>query len=162
MRRLLTPSGSTHLDGARLAVLNGATLLAALVVAGLVSILWRVADWVLPLPVAPAGLLIILFAALLGVIIWHRYGAAHRSAATRRMNSPNPERFGLVGAIPYAFMALVLGSSGLLRLFLALVSFDGSGVFSALERLLYASGFVGLVALSALIAAYGAGRRWRG
>lgn len=161
IERLLAPTGATYLDGARLAVLNTATLVAALIVAGIVSILWRIADWVLPLPVAPAGLLIILFAGLFGVLVWHRYGNAHRRVASRRMSVPNPERFGLVGSAPYAFMAIILGSSGLLRLVLAAVSFDAGGALNAFERLLYAAGFVILVALSALVAANGAGRRLR-
>lgn len=144
------PTGSTVVDGLRLAAINTAFLVALLVVVSVGSLFLRVVSWVLPVPVVfPAFLAIIAFV-VFGFIVWQRYAAAHGAAAAARGRQTRPDVFGAIGAIPFIGMALLLLSSGILTLFFAVITFSGGRSVDALIRILY-GGIFALAAAANLI-----------
>lgn len=146
------PTGSTVVDGLRLAAINTVFLIALLIVASIGSLLLRVVNWVVPIPaIFPAFIVLIAFA-VFGFVVWQRFATAHGEAAIRRGRQPRPDVFGAVGAIPFIGMALLLLSSGVLSLFFAVITFSGGRSVDALFRILYGGIFVLAAAANLIVA----------
>ena len=146
------PTGSTVVDGLRLAAINTTFLVALLLVASIGSLFLRIVSWVLPIPaIFPAFLVLIAFA-IFGLIVWQRYAAAHGEAVLRRGKQPRPDVFGAIAATPFIGMALLLLSSGILSLFFAVITFSGGRSVDAIFRILYGGIFVLAAAANLIVA----------
>jgi hypothetical protein len=131
------PTGSTVVDGLRLAAINTAFLIALLIVASIGSLFLRIMSWVVPIPVIFPAFLAIGAFAVFGLIVWQRFAAAHGAASKARGKQTRPDVFGAIGALPFIGMALLLLSSGILTLFFAVITFSGGRSVDALFRILY-------------------------
>lgn len=127
-------------------------LVALLVLVSIGSLLLRIASWVLPIPVIFPAFILIIAVVAFGLIVWQRYAAAHRDAAIARGNQTRPDVFGLLAALPFIGIALLLVSSGILSLFFAVITFSGGRSVDALFRIMY-GGIFALAAAANLIAA---------
>lgn len=146
------PTGSTTMDGIRLAIINTVFLVVLLIVLSIGSLILRIVSWALPIPVLfPAFLAVIAFAAF-GLIVWQRYAAAHGEAAMLKGKQTRPDVFGALAALPFIAMALLLVSSGILSLFFAVITFSGGRSVDALFRILYGGIFVLAAAANLIIA----------
>lgn len=146
--QLVAPRGGTVTDGLRLAVMNGIGLVAASLFIGLTALVVRALDW--PVILIGFGIGVVFVAA--AVFFWFRYAEAHGRAARARQRSVRPDIFGAVAALPFAIVGLVLVSSGLFGLLLAMFTFSLSRAGDAMQRLLFAVIFLGLAATNVIIA----------
>lgn len=146
--QLMAPRGGTMSDGIRLAVINGIGLVLVALVIGLVSIVLRALD----LPNVLISFVIGVACVALAVFFWFRYAEAHGRVARARQNHVRPDVFGSIAAIPFALIGLLLASSGLFGLFLAMVTFSLSRAGDGLQRLLFAIIFFGLAIANVIIA----------
>jgi hypothetical protein len=146
--QLIRPRGGTVSDGIRLAALNGFGLIVSALLIGFISLILRWFD--LPALLIDFGLIVILVAA--AVVFWFRYASAHGKAARALQRHVRPDVFGAIAAIPFALVGLLLASSGLFSLFLAMVTFSLSRAGGGLQRLLFAVIFLGLAATNIIIA----------
>jgi uncharacterized membrane protein len=146
--QLMSPRGGTTSDGLRLAIINGIGLVVVALLIGIVSLITRAVG--LPNVLISFGTGIACIA--LAVFFWFRYAEAHGRAARARQNSVRPDVFGSIAAIPFAVVGLLLVSSGLFGLFLAMVTFSLSRAGAGLERLLYAIIFLGLAVGNVIVA----------
>jgi hypothetical protein len=146
------PTGSTFMDGLRLAIINTGFVVFLLIAVSIGSLLLRLASWVLPIPVLVPALFIVVAFAVFGLIVWQRYAAAHGEAAMLRGKQTRPDVFGLVAALPFIAMALLLLSSGILSLFFAVITFSGGRSVDALFRILYGGIFTLAAAANMIIA----------
>lgn len=146
LRAWLTPSGGPVLDGARLAAINTAMLLGALMLLGITAILDRLAGWLMPLPLLLPGVGVVLL--LAGVSLWVDWRFAHAYARAARLRGARvkPDIFGGVAALPFLALALLLLGTGTLGLFLALVTFSGARLAEAASQLGYGALFAALAA----------------
>jgi hypothetical protein len=146
--QLIRPRGGTVSDGIRLAALNGFGLIVSALLIGFISLILRWFD--LPALLIDFGLIVILVAA--AVVFWFRYASAHGKAARALQRHVRTDVFGAISAIPFALVGLLLASSGLFSLFLAMVTFSLSRAGGGLQRLLFAVIFLGLAATNIIIA----------
>lgn len=135
------PTGSTVVDGLRLAAINTAFLIVMLIATSVGSLILRLVSWVIPVPAIFPALLFIIAFAVFGLIVWQRFAAAHGNAARARGRQTRPDVFGAIGALPFIGMALLLLSSGVLSLFLAVITFSGGRSLDAVFRILYGGVF---------------------
>lgn len=149
--RLLAPSGGAYADGLRLAILNTITLIGALIVAGAGALVIAILRWAFPIPAPPGGVAVIVIIALVGLVLWTRFGRYHRLAGTYQEGSRDAFRMGLIGASPFVILAIMLAGSALVGLLLALVSLDPGRAVSGAIRLVYAMLLVGLAALNVFL-----------
>jgi hypothetical protein len=148
----LRPTGSTFMDGLRLAAINTCFVVFLLIVVSIGSLILRLASWVLPIPVLVPAFLIVVAFVVFGLVVWQRYAAAHGEAAMVRGKQTRPDVFGLVAALPFIAMALLLLSSGVLSLFFAVITFSGERSIDALFRILYGGVFTLVAAANMIIA----------
>ena len=146
------PTGSTVVDGLRLAAINTVFLVALLIVVSISSLLLRIANWVLPIPVIFPAFIVVVACLALGAFGWHRYAAAHGREAMARGKQTRPDVFGALAALPFIGLALLLISSGILSLFFAMITFSGGRTFDALVRMLYGLIFAGAAAANLIVA----------
>ncbi len=146
--QLVAPRGGTLTDGLRLAALNGLGLILVALTIGLVSVVMRA----LGLPFVLVGFGVAVVCIALAVYIWFRYAEAHGRAARAKQRSVRPDVYGAVAAIPFALVGLLLVSSGLFGLFLAMVTFSLSRAGDGLQRLLFAVIFLGLAVANVIVA----------
>lgn len=146
--RLVAPHGGTVTDGLRLAALNGAGLILASLIIGVISVIMRALD--LPFVLVGFGVTVVFIA--LAIYFWFKYAEAHGRAARAKHRMVRPDVFGAVAALPFALIGLLLVSSGLFALFLAMVTFSLSRAGGGLQRLLYAVIFLGLAITNVIIA----------
>ena len=116
------------------------------------SLILRIASWVLPIPVIVPAFIVIVCVVIFGLVVWQRFAAAHRDAALARGKKTRPDVFGLIAALPFIGLALLLISSGILSLFFAVITFSGGRTVDALFRIMY-GGIFALAAAANLIAA---------
>jgi hypothetical protein len=148
----LRPSGSTYMDGFRLAAINTVFVVFLLIAVSIGSLVLRLISWVLPIPVLVPALMIVVAFVVFGLVVWQRYAAAHGDAAMLRGKQTRPDVFGLIAALPFIAMALLLLASGLLSLFLAVITFSGGRSIDALFRILYGGIFTLAAAANMIIA----------
>lgn len=148
----LRPTGSTLVDGLRLAIINTLFLVGLLIIVSVGSLALRLAAWVLPFPVIFPAFVLVIACLVFGALVWQRYAAAHGREAMARGRQPRPDVFGALGALPFIAMALLLLSSGILSLFFAVITFSGGRSVDALLRILY-GGIFGIAAAANLIIA---------
>jgi len=146
--QLVAPRGGTLTDGLRLAALNGIGLILVSLAIGLVSVVMRA----LGLPFVLVGFGVGVVCIALAVYVWFRYAEAHGRAARAKQRSVRPDVYGAVAAIPFALVGLLLVSSGLFGLFLAMVTFSLSRAGDGLQRLLFAVIFLGLAVANVIVA----------
>ncbi len=146
------PTGSTVVDGLRLAVINTVFLIALLIVVSISSLLLRLANWVLPFPVIFPVFIVVVVSLVLAAFGWQRYAAAHGRMAMARGNQTRPDVFGVLAALPFIGLALLLVSSGILSLFFAMITFSGGRTFDALVRMLYGVVFALAAAANLIVA----------
>lgn len=146
------PSGSTVMDGLRLAAINTLFLIVLLIVVSFGSLLLRLASWALPIPVIFPAFIIVVACLAIGAFGWQRFAAEHGRQAAARGKQTRPDVFGALAALPFIGLALLLVSSGILSLFFAMISFSGSRTFDALARMLYGLIFVGAAAANLIVA----------
>lgn len=159
LMRLLSPSGSEIADGIRLAVLNTITIVAALIIAGAGALIIAVLRWVFPLPAPPGGLMVIIIIALVGLVLWTRFGRYHRLAGGALRSGRQAYRMGAIGATPFVVLALMLAGSALIGILFALISLDLDRATSGFMRLVYAALLVGLAALNIYLTTRSSGAR---
>lgn len=160
--RWLRPGGGSVSDGVRLAAINTAGLVVAVLWVALVSLVARLLDSVLPVPVLLAGLVAVLVAVAVGVVIWYQYGTAHGNAARSIGADPRADVFGAIGAVPFIVIAAALLSIALLGLFFATITFSGARLAEALRQLGFAVLFLGIAAGSLLTIRSASGGMSRG
>jgi hypothetical protein len=148
----LRPTGSTVVDGLRLAIINTVFLVGLLIIVSVGSLLLRLAAWVLPFPVIFPAFVLVIACLAFGAIVWQKYAAAHGREAMARGRQTRPDVFGAIGALPFIGMALLLLSSGILSLFFAMITFSGGRTLDALLRILY-GGIFGIAAAAHLVIA---------
>lgn len=146
------PTGSTVVDGLRLAAINTVFLIALLIVVSVGSLLLRLASWALPIPVIFPAFIVVIACLAFGAFGWHRYAAAHGRQAMARGKQTRPDIFGVLAALPFIAMALLLVSSGILSLFFAVITFSGGRTFDALTRMLYGVIFAAAAAANLIVA----------
>jgi hypothetical protein len=146
VRAWLTPSGAPVMDGLRLATINVVVLLAALILLGLMTIIDRTAGWLLPLPLLLSGFFIVMLMAAVGLWIAWRYSEAHGEASRAGSKQIKPDVFGVVAALPFIVLALMLLGSGMLGIFSALVTLSGSRFSEAIGQVGYGALFAALSA----------------
>ena len=122
------------MDGIRLAAINTVFLVALLVLTSVGSLILRVASWVLPIPVIFPAFIVVIAVVVFGLIVWQRSAAAHRDAVLARGGQTRPDVFGLIAALPFIGIALLLVSSGILSLFFAVITFSGGRSVDRCER----------------------------
>jgi hypothetical protein len=152
LRRWLEPTGGPVVDGFRLAVVNGAFLTVALLMAALVAVLLAVVRWVLPVPDVYPGIVVLGVSVAFGAVVWYRYSVAHVQKAIGHGQRLQPELFGGVAASPFIGVALLLLSSGLFGLFLSMISLNMDRAGDAVMRIIFAVLF-GLVAVGCVTVA---------
>lgn len=148
----MRPSGSTVVDGLRLAIINTVILVVLLVVVSIGSLFLRLVSWVLPIPVLFPAFVTIVVCLILAVFVWHRYAEAHGRAALARGSQTRPDVFGALAAIPFIGMALLLISAGVLSLFFAIITFSGGRTLDALMRMFYGVIFAAAALANLIIA----------
>lgn len=146
------PTGSTMVDGLRLAAINTAFLIALVLVVSIGSLIMRIVNWVLPIPALFPAFVVVILAVVAGVIFWHRYADAHLEQALARGKQTKPDIYGALAALPFIGMALLLISSGILGLFFAVITFSGDRSFDSLMRMLYGVFFAGAAAANLIVA----------
>lgn len=146
VRVWLTPTGGTVFDGLRLAVINAGVLIAGFVLLGFLSLLDRLADWLLPVSLLFPAFFVLLIVAAAGLWVSHRYAEMHAQATRARAVAVKPDLFAIIGALPYVVLAVMLLGSGMLSLFLAMVTFSGSRFVDALGQIGYGALFTALSA----------------
>jgi hypothetical protein len=152
LERWLAPRGGTVTDGARLAAINAVGLVVALLIVGVMSLLTRLLRHLLPLPFWFTGLVTLLILLALAVFIWFRFATAHGRAARASGRAVSPDLFGVIAAIPFVAVAVILTSSGLFGLFLSIITFSASRAGDAIQRLATALAFLLLAAGNVIIA----------
>ncbi|HUG14924.1 MAG TPA: hypothetical protein VMM78_07865 [Thermomicrobiales bacterium] len=152
LARWLRPRGGPIVDGARLAVINTAGLIAAVLWVAVVTIVTRLIDRYVPVPIAFTGFIAALIAVMVGAVVWYRYGAAHGVAARAGGADPRPDVFGVIAAGPFIAVGVALLSFGLVGLFFAAITFSGSRFGDALRQLVFAALFLGVGAASVVVA----------
>ena len=135
IKSLLTPHGGAVTDGARLAAINTIGIVVALVVVTLVSLLARVLDRLLPIPVLVVSFITLLVLIAFGIFVSYRYANEYGNAARARRHDVRPDLFGAVGAIPFAAIAVILLLFGLFGLFFAVITISGDRAIDALQRM---------------------------
>lgn len=148
----LRPTGSTFMDGLRLALINTGFVVFLLIAVSISSLVLRLVSWALPIPVLVPALLIVVAFVIFGLIVWQRYAVAHGEAAMERGKQTRPDVFGLIAALPFIAMALLLLASGVLSLFFAVITFSGDRSVDALFRILYGGLFTLAAAANMIIA----------
>jgi hypothetical protein len=133
--RWLRPRGGMIVDGIRLAAINVIGLMIAILWVAAVSLVTRLLDRVIPVPVLFTGFFAVVVALVIGAWIWHRYGAAHGDAARASGTDPRPDVFAAIGASPFVAIAVVLLSFGIFGLFFAAITFSGARLTDSLRQL---------------------------
>jgi uncharacterized membrane protein len=159
-RRALAPTGGAIVDGFRLAVVNAAFLIAALAIAGILSVLGRVVRWIIPVPLVSPGIIVLGLSILFAAVVWYRYAALHGRMAQAGGRDVHPDRFGLIAGAPFGVLALLLLASGLFGLVVSVAGFSFSGVSAAVGRIIFAALF-GLLAAGCVGIARLATRKFR-
>jgi len=152
VRRWLAPRGGATMDGARLAAINVAGIVAALVLLAIASLLNRAINLLLPLPFAVTGFLLIAVLVGLGGLIWYRYATLHGRAARQGGGSAKPDIFGAVAGLPFTAIALFLTATALLQMLFAVISFSSDRLIDALRQFGVALFFFALAAANIVVA----------
>ena len=152
VRGWLSPTGGTVVDGTRLAVANGLFLVSALVLAFIIALLSRLVDVFVAVPTPNPGLIVLALSILFGIVVWYRFGVAHRRLAQASGRSFHPDRFGIIAGSPFALLALLLLGSGIFGLFISVAGLNFGGFSAAFGRLIFAL-FFGLLAAASVIVA---------
>ncbi len=143
-RRWFSPSGSTLRDGARLAIINSGLLIVAGFIWLFALVVNRAIDFVLPWPLIATRFIGLVALAVVAVVIAYLFADEHGDAARRTQRSIRSDLLGIIGALPFAVFAVSMSTEAVLRLLVAMVSFNGGHVANALERLIFALVFVAL------------------
>ncbi len=148
----LAPRGGPVVDGIRLAAINTVGLVLALAIVGIVSLLTRLLDAILPLPFIFTGFVTIMLLVVAALWFWYRYAEAYARAVRVRARSVRPDVYGAIAALPFVLLALVLVSVGLFSLFLAVITFSLSRAIDAFQQIIFAALFVGLALANVIVA----------
>ncbi|MEZ4568994.1 MAG: hypothetical protein R2849_01405 [Thermomicrobiales bacterium] len=149
VRRWLRPTGGAVVDGARLAVVNGIVLLAALILSFVLVLLIRLIRIVIPVPAASPGVIVLVLSVVFGLVVWYRYARSHRRLAQAAGKRVNPDRFGIIAGLPFALLALMLLGSGLFGLAISTIGLNVGGMGAALGRIVFSILF-GLMAVASV------------
>lgn len=160
--RWLRPRGAPVFDGLRLAAINIVGLIVAVVWVAVISVVTRLADRIVPVPVLFTGFFAVLIALGVGAWMWFRYGAAHGDAARASGADPKPNVFGAVAASPFAALAAILVSFSVMGFFFAAITFSGSRFVDALRQLGFAALFLAVAAANVAIIRASSGGARRG
>lgn len=133
--RWLRPRGGTILDGVRLAVINAFGLVVAIIWVAAVSLITRLVDRFVPIPVLFTGFFAVVVALAAAVFIWYRYGSGHGEAARMTGSDPNADVFAAISASPFIAAAVVIASFSIIGLFVAAITFSGSRFVDSLRQL---------------------------
>jgi hypothetical protein len=152
IRRWLSPTGGTFVDGVRLAVANGLFLVAALILSFVLAVLRWLLHFFMPVPSASPGLIVLALSVLFGIVVWYRYAVSHRKLAQASGRSTRPDRFGLIAGSPFVLLALLLLASGTFGLFVSIAGLNVGGAGAAAGRLIFALLF-GLLAVASVVVA---------
>lgn len=144
VRRWFAPSGGTMRDGARLAIINTGVLLASGFVWLFALVISRIIDLVLPWPLVATRFIGVVLLAIVAIVIAYTFADAHGSAARRAQRAVRSDLLGIVGALPFAVFAISLSTESLLRMLVAIVTFNGDRFTGALERFIFALVFIAL------------------
>lgn len=153
-RGWLSPTGGAVVDGARLAVVNGLFLLAALIFSFVLVLLVKLIRLVVSVPEASPGVIVLVLSILFGLIVWYRYAKAHRKLAQAAGRDLNPDRFGIIAGVPFALLAVMLLGSGLFGLAISTIGFNVGGMGAALGRIVFSALFALMAFASVLVARY--------
>lgn len=152
VRRMLAPTGGALSDGMRLAVLNGAFLIAALAAAFVLAVLANILDWFLPVPDVSPGLVVLVLSVIFALVVWYRYARQHSRLAQASGRDVQPDRYGVIAGAPFAVLAVLLALSGIFGLVISVVGLSFAGMGEALGRLVFAVLF-GLLAAGSVVVA---------
>ena len=139
-------------DGVRLAVANGLFLVSALVLAVIVTLLSRIVDLFVSVPTPNPGLLVLALSILFGIVVWYRYGVAHRNLAQATGRSTHPDRFGVIASAPFTLLAILLFASGIFGVLISTAGLSFGGASAAGMRLIYSLLF-GMLAIASVLVA---------
>ncbi len=159
--RLFAPRGGAIADGARLAALNMAGVIAALVLLALASLVNRAINLVIGLPFAVTAAILVVALVAAGGVLWYRYATLHARAARQTSGSPRPDVVGGVAGLPFTAIAFFLLVTALLRLLFAIISFSGDRLIDALRQGGLAVFFFALAAANIVIARVASSRESR-
>lgn len=150
--RMLAPRGRASTDGARLAAINAAGIIAALILLALASLVNRLINLVIGIPFVLTAALLVVALLVLAAIVWHRYARLH-VRATRLAGSPlRPDVFGGVAGLPFTAIAFFLLVTAVLQILFAIISFSGERMIDALRQAGVSVLFFALAAANIVIA----------
>lgn len=145
VRTWFTPVGRPMLDGGRLAALNIVVMLGAFLLLAIMTLIDRIAGWLIPLPLVLPGFLVLLIVAAACLWIDWRYAGAYRRTSRRLGIAPQMDTFGIIASSPFIVIAVVLIGTGIFSLMLSVLTLSGSRFLDALGQVGYGVVFGALV-----------------
>jgi hypothetical protein len=135
LRGIFAPRGGAVADGARLAAVNIIGLIVALILLAIVTVVARILDLILPVPVTLLSLAALAVLVAFAVYVAWRYAREYGRAARASGREIRADLFGAIGALPYAAISLMLFVFGLFGFLLSIITVSGDRALDSLQRL---------------------------
>lgn len=158
---ILAPRGGATADGARLAAINTAGIVGALVLLALASFVNRLINLIVGVPFVVTGFILVIVLTGLAGLIWYRYAGLHARVARQSSGRVRPDVFGGVAGLPFTAIAFFLIVTALLQLLFAIISFSGDRLIDALRQAGLALFFFALAAANIVVARAASGQEGR-